>query len=305
MKILGIDFTSRPGRGKPLICVECEFAGNQLAPHALRKWESFREFEAALAQPGPWVAGIDFPFGQSGKFVRNIGWPTSWAGYVDHVASMSREQFRQLMIDYRTGRPAGDKEHKRETEKVAGAFSAQKIERPPVGLMFFEGAPRLRRAGVTIPGMQQGDPHRIVIEAFPSVLAKRFIGRQSYKHDAKREQTSERREARETLLAGILEKELKASYGLQVQLGAMAPSIFADDATGDSLDALCCAIQAAWSWQNRRRNHGIPPDFNPSEGWIVDPGLANTSPGTHGDELNHNSMSRKAKRSPVSGRCPG
>ncbi len=104
MKILGIDFTSRPGRGKPLICVECEFAGNQLAPHALRKWESFQGFEAALAQPGPWVAGIDFPFGQSGKFVRNIGWPASWADYVDHVASMSREQFRQLQPESSTRR---------------------------------------------------------------------------------------------------------------------------------------------------------------------------------------------------------
>ena len=272
MKILGIDFTSRPGRGKPLACLECELANGTLETRALWKWTNFGEFEAALTQPGPWIAGIDFPFGQSRKFIRNIGWPESWAGYVDLVAEMTREQFRQIMIEYRANRPAGDKEHKRVTEKVAGAFSAQKIERPPVGLMFFEGAPRLRRAAVTIPGMQQGNSGRMVIEAFPSAVARRFIARRSYKHDARSEQTRQRRMAREELLAGILGKELQAAYDLQIQLKNLDSAIFAEDATGDSLDALCCAIQAAWAWRNRHRNFGIPEDFDPTEGWIVDPG---------------------------------
>ena len=31
-----------------------------------------------------------------------------------------------------------------------------------------------------------------------------------------------------------------------------------DDLTGDSLDALLCAIQAAWAWRNRRQLFGLP-----------------------------------------------
>ncbi len=273
MNILGIDFTSRPGGGKPLVCLACELLGDTLTTRELHKWTGFAQFEQALAQPGPWIAGIDFPFGQSRKFIRNIGWPGAWADYVDQVAGLSREQFRQVMIDYRRGRPPGDKEHKRQTEKIASAFSAQKIERPPVGLMFFEGAPRLRRAGVTIPGLQQGDPGRIVIEAFPSVVARQFIARRSYKHDSKSEQSIERRMAREELLAGILGKNLQAVYGVQVKPADLNPETFADDPSGDTLDALCCAIQAAWSWQNRHQNFGIPTNINPTEGWIIDPTL--------------------------------
>ena len=46
-----------------------------------------------------------------------------------------------------------------------------------------------------------------------------------------------------------------------------------DDLTGDSLDALLCAIQAAWAWRNRRQLFGLPrAGIDPCEGWIADPG---------------------------------
>ena len=56
---------------------------------------------------GPWIAGIDFPFGQSRRFVENIGWPDTWTGYVDHVGRMSREGFRRALDDYRRPRAIG------------------------------------------------------------------------------------------------------------------------------------------------------------------------------------------------------
>jgi hypothetical protein len=31
-------------------------------------WSDFSGFEEMLQRPGPWIAGIDFPFGQSRKF---------------------------------------------------------------------------------------------------------------------------------------------------------------------------------------------------------------------------------------------
>jgi hypothetical protein len=45
----------------------------------------------------------------------------------------------------------------------------------------------------------------------------------------------------------------------------------ADDPSGDSLDALLCAVQAAWSWTQRRNNYGEPEGSDTLEGWIADP----------------------------------
>lgn len=62
MKIYWIDFTSRPKRGKPITCLECVLDGNRLQAGELAEWRSFKAFEVALHRPGPWIAGIDFPF---------------------------------------------------------------------------------------------------------------------------------------------------------------------------------------------------------------------------------------------------
>jgi hypothetical protein len=32
---------------------------------------------------------------------------------------------------------------------------------------------------------------------------------------------------------------------------------------------MICAVEAAWSWNQRNENLGIPKDANPNEGWIV------------------------------------
>ena len=44
-----------------------------------------------------------------------------------------------------------------------------------------------------------------------------------------------------------------------------------DDATGDSLDSVLCAVQAAWAFTKRAENYGIPTNADPLEGWICDP----------------------------------
>ncbi|MYD88520.1 MAG: hypothetical protein F4Y14_21605, partial [Acidobacteria bacterium] len=43
------------------------------------------------------------------------------------------------------------------------------------------------------------------------------------------------------------------------------------DPTGDSLDALLCAVQAAWAWRNRSWLFGNAARVDPLEGWIADP----------------------------------
>ena len=196
MIVLGIDFTSRPRRGKPITCLSCVLDGNVLRADHLREWQTFDEFEAALTTAGLWIAGIDFPFGQSRKFIESIGWPRRWADYVRHAHALGREEFRFSLDRYRANRPKGDREHRRRTDSAAGSSSPQKLYRVPVGLMFFEGARRLIDAKVTIPGLQTGGPDRIVVEAYPGILARKVIGRQSYKNDTKRKQTSDQRMAR-------------------------------------------------------------------------------------------------------------
>lgn len=48
----------------------------------------------------------------------------------------------------------------------------------------------------------------------------------------------------------------------------------ADDPSGDGLDALLCAIQAAWGYTERDHDFGAPASgYDRLEGWICDPAL--------------------------------
>ncbi len=267
MKVYGIDFTSRPSRRKPITCLECRFDGVRLTSGELTEWRDFEGFETALQRPGPWIAGIDCPFGQSRTFIENIGWPGTWASYVDHAAALGRDGFRTALDGYRAARLPGDKEHRRATDRATGAISPQKLYGTPVGLMFFEGAPRLRKAGVRIPGLQDGDPERIVVEAYPGVLARRLIGKQGYKQDTRSKQTAQLDETRKRLLDLIRAGATQPVYGLKVEAD---PSL-AEAPSGDRLDALLCAIQAAWAWTQREKGFGMPDAMDCLEGAIADP----------------------------------
>lgn len=274
MRIHGIDFTSRPTRRKPITCLECRLDGRVLSAGTLERLTSFGAFEDFLKRPGTWIAGIDFPFGQPRKLIENLGWPKSWTGYSEHVGRMTRQEFRKTLDDYRANRAWGDKEHRRATDISAGSLSPMKLYGTPVGLMFYEGAPRLRSAGVTIPGVVEGDQDRIVVEAYPGVLARNLIGRRSYKQDTKAKQTEEQRQARKDLLNALRSATVGATHGLTVE----APDSLIDDPGADELDALICAIQAAWSWTKRTSGYGMPPTTDTLEGWIAEPSLTKQTP---------------------------
>jgi hypothetical protein len=270
LKVLGIDFTSSPRRRKPLTCLHCTLEDGVLIAGELKEWASFDLFEHALRKPGPWIAGIDFPFGQSRTFVENIGWPGNWVDYATLAGSLGRAEFRARLKNYSAARPFGDKEHRRKTDIAASSISPQKLHGVPVGLMFFEGARRLVEAGVTIPGLQPGDRDRVVVEAYPGLLARQLVGRTAYKNDSRRRQTQLQRETRHRMLALILDGDLERSHSIRVK----APRDLADDPSGDRLDALLCAIQAAWAWTMRSEDYGAPKSLDPLEGWIADPSLS-------------------------------
>src|SRR5262245_31486051 len=113
MKVLGIDFTSAPTRAKPIVCLSADFADGVLRIRDLAAWQTFAAFEAALRAPGPWIAGLDFPFGQSRRFIEAIGWPTAWADYVRYARALGRDGFRRALNAYRLRQPPGEKEHRR------------------------------------------------------------------------------------------------------------------------------------------------------------------------------------------------
>jgi hypothetical protein len=256
VKVYGVDFTSAPRRAKPVVVAEGLILNSGIQIQKIEKLETFDEFEAFLRRPGPWIGGFDFPFGLPRELVRDLGWPANWRKLVQFCGNLSRQELRGILDSYRATRPAGRKYAHRRTDLPAGSSSPMKLVNPPVALMFHEGAPRLAEAGVHIPGLADGDRSRVALEAYPGLFARSVIGRTSYKNDSRAKQTAARRAAREKIV-----NQLPNTTGIRKQL--------IDDASGDSLDAAICAVQAAWGWQRRRRNFGLPDRIESCEGWIV------------------------------------
>jgi hypothetical protein len=272
MKIYGLDFTSAPGRKKPLIVLGCRLEGDLLRIEDSQTLTDFGGFEDFLRTPGPWVCGMDFPFGQPRSLVAALGWPEGWEGYVGKVGEFSKDEFEdEIRADMAT-RPPGSKWRYRLADRRSHSSSAMMLFRVPVGKMFYRGAPRLLASGVRVEPCRRNGDTRVAVEAYPAVVARRFLGRTAYKRDAVPD-TPERKSARETLTAGLESTTLKQIYGFTVKLDDHWKEEFIVDPSADALDSLLCAVQAAWACLKRDDHYGVPPECDPDEGWIVDPAL--------------------------------
>ncbi|TMH88460.1 MAG: DUF429 domain-containing protein [Betaproteobacteria bacterium] len=265
MKIFGVDFTSAPCRRKPITVAAGRMKGMTLVIHAIERLETFNAFEAMLARPGPWVGGFDFPFGMPAELCRNLGWPLEWKALVSHCSSLTRQQLRCTLDAYRNSRPAGSKYAHRATDLPAGSSSPMKLVNPPVALMFHEGAQRIAGAGVHVPALCDGDPHRVALEAYPGLLARKQLGiRDSYKSDTASRQNGLRKAARRRIV-----EALRAGHplGIRVRLSDGLERAVVGDGAADLLDAVMCATQAAWA--ALRPRYGLPAGAYGAEGWIV------------------------------------
>lgn len=272
LRIYGLDFTSAPSERKPLIALRCTLEDYTLRVEDAETLVSFGEFEAWLETPGPWVCGMDFPFGQPKDLVAALGWPADWEGYVGRVARLGKEGFEAEIRADMASRPRGEKWRYRLADRRSGSSSAMMLFRVPVGKMFFQGAPRLLRSGADIePCRPNGDP-RVVVEAYPAVVARRFLGREPYKRDAVPD-TPERKAAREKLVAGLQSNRVPEVYGFRVGVGRSWRERFIEEPGADALDSLLCAIQAGWAYTKRHDGWGVPPECDREEGWILDPAL--------------------------------
>jgi len=142
-----------------------------------------------------------------------------------------------------------------------------KLVNPPVALMFHEGARRLFASGVCVPTLLEGDRSRVALEAYPGLLARGQLGiRDSYKSDSRREQTPARRAVRGRILRAL---ESGRPLGIRLEMDRAVRRLLLGDGSGDRLDAAICAVQAAWAWQRRKSNYGLPAGVDPAEGWIL------------------------------------
>ncbi|MEM9354691.1 MAG: DUF429 domain-containing protein [Pseudomonadota bacterium] len=272
MKIYGIDFTSAPSPAKPLTCAVGELDGRRLTIENIELWKSFAGFESFLTQPGTWTAAVDFPIGQPRRLVKALDWPERWDEYVRLIGQMSTTEFVELIGKYRAKQPPGNKHHLRLTDKLAGSCSPMMLYGVPVGKMFFEGAPRLERAGVSVLPCRPNKSGRTVIEGYPALVVRQLVGKNSYKSEKGKPTAHQavRRQIIEHFEAGAL----KNVYGISVQLGTELAEQIVDDCKGDALDAILCAVQAASFVFNGQIAPPIPPQADPLEGWIVDPSYA-------------------------------
>ncbi len=278
MRIYGVDFTSTPSAKKPITVARCELAEDgepRLILAELARIPGFDAFRRSLRHPGPWVAGMDFPFGQPRKLLEHLArhqdWPDTWPGVVRHAASLSRQELVDLLDLYRAARPKGDKEHLRETDRRARSLSPMKIYGVPLAKMFHEGAPRLEATPCNVPPVRPTDDDRTVLEVYPGLAARSLLGgKKSYKSDVKRKQTPARRQVRKEILAALQGERCREVYGFPLELDRFRAASLLDDPTGDLLDAVLAAVQAAWAWR-QGDGWGIPEGCDPLEGWIVDP----------------------------------
>ena len=262
---LGVDFSSRPSRRKPVQVAEGERAGVVLRLRGVQAHAGYDSFAAVLRRPGPWVGGFDFPFGLPRELVEALGWPLDWLALMRHYQALSREEIRLRFKAFCDARPAGAKFAHRACDRPAGSSPSMKWVNPPVAWMLHAGVPLLLDAGLHLPGLHDGDRQRVALEAYPGLLARELIGTRSYKADDVARQTAERLIARKDIV-GALERGA-TRLGLRLQLSPALHERLVEDATGDSLDAVLCLMQAAWA--AAQPGWGLPARVDPLEGWIV------------------------------------
>jgi hypothetical protein len=272
VQLFGVDFSSSPTRKKPITVASGRLArwrGQQaLCVESVSPLFTLEAFSDWLTLKGPWVAGFDFPFALPREFLQTVDWPhANWAAHITHIESLSRAQMVQAFKAFCDSRPAGGKFAHRQCDVPAGSSPSMKWVNPPVAYMLHAGATRLLKADVHIPMLRVGDSSRIALEAYPGFFARKIAGRNSYKSDDVHKQDIPRKLMREAIVQAM--EDGRNSLDLLAKFEAPVRLQCVSDASGDTLDACICLLQAAWAEQRRGANFGLPETADVVEGWIV------------------------------------
>lgn len=265
-RLLGVDFSSAPSARKPITVAQGQLVGRVLRLQGLRELPRMADFEALLAEPGPWLGAFDFPFGLPRAFVQAQGLGDSAQAVVAavHARCPNRMAFRAWVDAWGNTQPAGQRLiHRRCDTAQPGLSSTSPLQTRyvPVGFMYYEGFSRLVKAGVHLPALHEGDPTRTALEGYPGLLAHELIARRSYKNDDSSERLLARKDIVEALEQG------RTRLGLRLKLTPAQAGELVADASGDRLDAVLCLLQAAWA--SAQPGHGLPAGVDPVEGWIL------------------------------------
>ena len=276
MQIIGCDFSSSPSKRKPIVVAVSEhsaFEPNKTVRSTLLKIEQFDTLDAwakwLQAQPH-WVGAFDLPFGLPRELVETLSWPTDWLACMQYYATLSRADIRATFKAFCDARPVGGKFAHRATDVPAGSSPSMKWVNPPVAYMLHAGVPRLIEVGCHFPGLHKGNANKVALEAYPGLLAREVLGNRSYKSDDKAKQTPERLIARKDLITALELSQTRLK--LRLKLTHAQRDMLVADASGDSLDAVLCLMQATWAQYQQEQGspfYGLPLDVDPLEGWIV------------------------------------
>lgn len=272
MNLIGCDFSSRPTRKKPIVIALGSSSKGRVQLLKLEHLDSLEAFEAWLTQPAAWVGAFDLPFGLPRELVTQLGWPPDWDDCMRHYASLSRADIRNTFKAFCDARPVGQKFAHRATDLPAGSSPSMKWVNPPVAYMLHAGVPALLRAGVHLPGLQphDGAASRIGLEGYPGLLAREILGNTSYKSDDKAKHTPERLIARKDIITALEHGQTRLA--LRLKLTHAQRDTLVADASGDSLDAALCLMQAAWAQGQHEQGvplYGLPVGMDPLEGWTI------------------------------------
>jgi hypothetical protein len=275
MMLIGCDFSSSPTKRKPIVVAVGHAKSGRVQLQSLLRFDTLGSFADWLKQPQAWVGGFDLPFGLPRELVEHLHWPTDWLACMQHYTALSRAEIRDTFKAFCDERPVGGKFAHRATDTPAGSSPSMKWVNPPVAYMLHAGVPLLIEAGVTLPRLHapvaiaSTASSRIALEAYPGLLARELIGNTSYKSDDKAKQTPERLIARKQLLQALEVGQTR--LGLRLKLTHAQHDTLVDDASGDSLDAVLCMVQAAWAQSQHEAGDGHYglPECDPLEGWIV------------------------------------
>ncbi len=307
MRVFGVDFTSGPSAStskakaaKWMTVARCTFDSTCLWVQSLdplnRKKDDYSNLSTLLTAKGPWIVGIDVPFGMPIECIEYFQWlkkghPQSWATYVDRCRDLTtRKAFKSLIESWRHPtriNASGGKERVRKyrlVDRLIKAQSPMNCVRPAVGSMFFEACKIIKESPASVPPVRttKGE-ERVVVEAYPRLVADRFIGGTPYKEayglDGQRK----------LIVDGITSNNPDGAmikwYGFHVGMNDELATECIEDRDGDRLDSVLSAVQAAWA--SRQKDFGMPDflttvmrDAIALEGWVPDPFVERLTNGT-------------------------